>query len=100
NQMLFENVPLHDPESVDSNIILRNIASCFPSPENRLNFIDAFYEIYKHIMDEAKLFLGTGLVKEMINKIKTLKADMETFSEDTPSKKRAVKILAELIERY
>ncbi|HPJ66442.1 MAG TPA: hypothetical protein PLQ82_10905 [Desulfobacteraceae bacterium] len=100
NQMLFENIPLDDPERVDANMILRNIASHFPSPENRFTFVDAFYEIYKNIMDEAKLFLGIGLVKEMIKKIKTIKADMETFSEDTPSKKRALKILTELIERY
>lgn len=100
HQIMFLNVPLEEPEKLDMNQILRNIASYFPAPKQRLMFMDAFRSLYLHILDETKKFLGAGLTKETIKKIGTVKADIETFSADTPSKQKMLGILNEIVKKY
>jgi len=89
---MFLNVPLEEPEKLDMNQILRNIASYFPAPKQRLIFMDAFHFLYLHILDETEKFLGAGLAKETIKKIGTVKTDIEAFSTDTPSKQKMLEI--------
>jgi hypothetical protein len=100
HQVIFINVPLEDPNKLNIGPILRNIASYFPSPNQRFVFMEAFHGLYVNILDELKKFLGTGLTEQTISKIERLKSDIEAFSEDTALKSRSMEILDEIVKKY
>ncbi len=103
-KVVFVNVALEEPGSLDANTILRNIASYFPSPDQRHVFLEAFYGLFINILDASKKILGSVLTKDAIEKIRIIRSDMETFSdktlEHTVLRSRSMEILDEIIENY
>ncbi len=99
-QVLFTDVSLEKPDKIDKNAILRNMASYFPSPEQRFVVIDAFHGLYVNILDELTRFLGAGLTKETIHRLERIGSDIEAFSVDSNYKKRLSGILKEIVQKY
>ncbi len=100
HQKIFIDVSLDDPERLDKNAILRNIAFHFPSPDQRPIFIDAFLGLFLKILDELKRFLGMGLTKDTSQRISRIISNIEIFSMNTTMKKRLLEILNVIANKY
>ena len=99
-QKIFVNFSLDKPDKSGINEILKNVAYFFPSPEKKFLFVDAFQDLYEKILREWRRFLGTGLTKEMIEKVRSIRVNMERFSMDSKTKQRMINLLDGIINEY
>ena len=97
---IFRDVSLKDLERLDKNKILGNMATHFPTPDQRLTFIDAFHGLYVNIMRELDRFLGRKLCREMAKESRRIKSDMEKFSVESPYTERMKSVLEDIINRF
>jgi hypothetical protein len=98
-QKVFLNLNLEDMK-MDGNIILKNIATYFPEPENRLIFIDAFEEFYIKIMQEAKRFLGRRIIEEIVQEIQKVKENIGIFYVPTSVRDKLLKVFDVVIKTF
>jgi hypothetical protein len=94
---LFHGISLNGDISLDVNKIIKNISANYPSPSDRLMFIDGFYEFMSNILQGMKQILGKPLTKEVIEKIGKVRGDVFRFDDDSPAKNKVVDVLDKLM---
>lgn len=99
-QQLFQGIPLHDPQHMEKNAILNNMATHYPEAEKRFIFIDIFGELFESMLREAKRFLGHRLSKAMTDEIHSKIKDVESLSIKTTYSERLTNTLRELLQEY
>ncbi len=97
---LFVDVPLTEPSRMEKRVILKNIATYYPAPEQRAVFIDAFFGLYVNILIEQKRFLGSGLTQDTAKKISRIITNTERFSMDLQLKNRLLKSLTDIAQKF
>lgn len=100
HQKIFRDVSLNDLERLDKNKILGNMATHFPTPDERLTFIDAFHGLYVNILKELERFLGRKQCREMVQESRRIKSHMEKFSVESPYTERLKTVLEDIINRF
>jgi len=100
HQKIFENIPMDEPDKMEVNSIFRNISHHFPSPDQRLMFIDAFLELYLLVFAEYNKFVGRGLANETADKIGRSISDIERFATNSSYKNRLLEVLNTISKRH
>lgn len=99
-QLAFVGVVLEEPEKIDINVILRNMASYFSSAKYQFTLMDTFYALYVNILNELNKFLGLGLTKGSLQEIRRIRNDIQVFSVKTELKQRLVEVLDDVVKRF
>ena len=94
---IFHGISLNSDISLDVNKIIKNISVHYPSPSDRLIFIDGFYGFISNILQEMKQILGKPLTKEVTEKIGKVRGDVLRFDADSPAKSKVVDVLDKLV---
>ncbi len=95
---VFEGISLDTPETMKEQTILKNIANYFPYKEKRFVFVDAFLELFKKCLEELHRYLGIGLRKKTIQRMKTIVENLERFSINSQLKSYMMDNLVKLIK--
>jgi hypothetical protein len=94
---IFHGISLNSDISLDVNKIIKNISANYPSPSDRLIFIDGFYGFMNNILQEMKQILGKPMTKEVTEKIGKVRGDVYRFDDDSPAKSKVVDVLDKLV---
>lgn len=100
HQKLFEGIPLDNPQAIEKQAVLNNMATYFPKPEQRFIFIEIFGDLLTNIIRRSKRFLGDRLTKATMAEVGRIKADVESFSVKTTYTERMMAVLGDLIRRF
>lgn len=93
HQKIFSDIEMDEPDKMEINSIFRNISQNFPSPDQRLIFIDAFLELYLLVFAEYNKFVGRGLANVAAEKIGRSISDIERFATNSSYKNRLLEVL-------
>lgn len=100
HRKIFANIPMDEPDKMKINSIFRNISHNFPSPDQRLIFIDAFLELYLLIFADYNKFVGRGLANVTADKIGRNISDIERFATNSSYKNRLLEVLKTISKTY
>jgi hypothetical protein len=92
-KVIFDGIDLESPEEMTTGAILRNMYRNFPSPEQRLLFIEGFSALFQNILEELRAFLGVGLRRSTAEKVRKKISDIERFASDSQLKDRLLDVL-------
>jgi len=97
---MFHGISLDGDLSLDANKILKNISVSYPSPSDRLIFIDGAFGIINNLLQEMRQFLGMPLTKKMIAEIDKVRGDIFKFYPESPVKSKVLDALAKLTVQF
>ena len=89
----FANIPLHAPEGLNINAILRNIARCYPDLDEKTRFIDAFAALFDSLLTEIEKYLGRPLADATADRIRLRSSNIVRFARETDLKLRLLGVL-------
>jgi hypothetical protein len=89
----FANIPLDTPESLNINVILRNIARCYPGLNEKTRFIDAFAALFSNLIAELENYLGRPLAAKTTKRIRLRSLNILRFAKETDLKLRLLGVL-------
>lgn len=84
----FANIPLHTPEGLNINLILRSISGCYSNSDEKTKFIDAFAALFDNLITELEKYLGHPLASETANRIRLRTSNIVRFARETDLKLR------------
>ena len=90
---IYENVPLHTPERITNNAILKNIARYYPESNKTARFMDAFAVLFKNLIDELEKFLGEQLAAETAERIRDRSSNIVRFAKESDLKLRLLGVI-------
>lgn len=97
---IFHGVSLDGDTSLEANKILKNISAHYPSPSDRLIFIDGAFGIIKNLLQEMSHMLGMPLTRKMIVEIDKIRGDVFRFYPESPTKSKVLDALAKLTAQF
>jgi hypothetical protein len=89
----FNHIPLNAPEGLNVNVILRNIARCYPDLNEKTRFIDAFAALFDDLIAQIKNCLGQPLATETRDRIRLRCSNIVRFANETDLKLRLLGVL-------
>ena len=99
-QKVFLNYPPKEEKRFEPSIILRNISRYFPDPDKRFVFIDAFYELFTHLLDDMNRILGETWTKKVVHELEVYRSEVHRIYPDSPNKRKLVSYLDKLTALY
>lgn len=97
---IFHGISLDGDVSLEANKILKNISINYPSPSDRLIFIDGVLGIMSNILQEMSNILGMPLTKKVIAEIDQVRGDIVRFYPDSHVKGKVVDALDKLVAQF
>lgn len=97
---IFHGIPIERDVPLDANKILKNIALYYPSPSERLIFIDGFYEFVFNILQEMNRILGMAMTKKVISDIDKVRLDIFRYYSDSPLKRKVLGVLEKIVAQF
>ena len=80
---IFADIPLHRPDRVRKEMILKNMAFFYPEPAQRYLFIEAFCELIGNLRTEIGRHLGGNSASDATLKIQTEINNIERYAKET-----------------
>jgi hypothetical protein len=97
---IFHGISLEGDLSLDTNKILKNISVNYPSPSDRLIFIDGFYGLISIMLQEMRYLLGTPITTVVNAKIAKVKEDIASFYTDSTARSKVLDVLDKLVAQF
>jgi hypothetical protein len=97
---IFHGISLDGDLSLDTNKILKNISVNYPSPSDRLIFIDGFYGLMSIILQEMRYLLGTPITTMVNARIAKVREDIASFYTDSTARSKVLDVLDKLAAQF
>jgi hypothetical protein len=97
---IFFGVSLDGDLSLDTNKILKNISVNYPSPSDRLIFIDGFYGLMSTLLQEMRYILGAPITNMVNAEIVKVREDISSFYTDSPVRNKVLNLLDKLAAQF
>jgi len=97
---IFHGISLDGDLSIDTNKILKNISVNYPSPSDRLIFINGFYGLMCNILQELKHIVGMPMTRKVLSDIGKVRSDVSRFYADSPVKSKVMDALDKLVAQF